>query len=132
MIKYIKVLIGWGMISRNVVANILQIISIILVIIFFVKMFSNYKEYYRNYVPKPSHKYVELLLLILPWLLLLFPFTFDWSTYCALVIVRLPFTIIWFLVMLLGAYVDYKLKKKYNKYYYNSKKSTTKAKVRDL
>ena len=48
-----------------------------------------YKKYY------PYRKLVTVTLIGLPWIFLVFPFTLDWSTYITLVIVRIPYTIIW-------------------------------------
>ncbi len=65
-----------------------------------------FKRYY------PYRKFIIVLLLSSPWILLFFPFTLDWSTYITLVIVRLPLTIVWFLLMLLGLYFDIKWQKR--------------------
>ena len=51
-----------------------------------------YKKYY------PYRKLVTVTLISLPWIFLVFPFTLDWSTYITLVIVRIPYTIIWSLL----------------------------------
>lgn len=65
-----------------------------------------FKRYY------PYRKFIMVLLLSSPWILLFFPFTLDWSTYITLVIVRIPLTIVWFLLMLLGLYFDIKRQKR--------------------
>lgn len=68
-----------------------------------------FKKYY------PYRKLVIVGILSLPWLFLFFPFTTEWSTYWSLVIVRLPITIIWFCLTMLGLYMDLKMQNKYRK-----------------
>lgn len=55
-----------------------------------------YKKYY------PYRKLVMVTLISLPWIFLVFAFTLDWSTYITLVIVRIPYTIIWSLLTAVG------------------------------
>ena len=62
-----------------------------------------YKKYY------PYRKLVMVTLISLPWIFLVFPFTLDWSTYITLVIVRIPYTIIWSLLTAVGIYIDTKI-----------------------
>ena len=66
-----------------------------------------YKKYY------PYRKLVTVTLISLPWIFLVFPFTLDWSTYIALVIVRIPYTIIWSLLTAVGIYIDIKMQNNY-------------------
>lgn len=66
-----------------------------------------YKKYY------PYRKLVMVTLISLPWIFLVFPFTLDWSTYITLVIVRIPCTIIWSLLIAVGLYIDIKMQNKY-------------------
>lgn len=53
-------------------------------------------------------KLAMITLIVLTWIFLFFPFTLDWSTYITLVIVRIPFTIVWWLLIMLGIYIDIK------------------------
>src|SRR5699024_6162561 len=66
-----------------------------------------YKKYY------PYRKLVMVTLISLPWIFLVFAFTLDWSTYITLVIVRIPYTIIWSLLTAVGIYIDIKMQNKY-------------------
>ena len=66
-----------------------------------------YKKYY------PYRKLVRVTLIGLPWIFWVFPFTLDWSTYITLVIVRIPYTIIWSLLTAVGLYIDIKMQNKY-------------------
>ena len=66
-----------------------------------------YKKYY------PYRKLVMVTLISLPWIFLVFPFTLDWSTYITLVIVRIPYTIIWSLLTAVGIYIDIKMQNNY-------------------
>ncbi len=52
-------------------------------------------------------------LISLPWIFLVFPFTLDWGAYITLVIVRIPYTIIWSLLIAAGIYIDIKMQNKY-------------------
>lgn len=60
----------------------------------------------------PYRKIIVVALFSLPWLFLFFPFTLDWNTYWSLVLVRLPFTIIWFVLTIIGLYFDIRLNRK--------------------
>lgn len=51
----------------------------------------------------------------LPWIFLFFPFTTDWSTYWTLVIIRVPITIIWFILTLIALHFDVKRQNKSSK-----------------
>ena len=66
-----------------------------------------YKKYY------PYRKLVMVTLISLPWIFLVFAFTLDWSTYITLVIVRIPYTIIWSLLTAVGIYIDIKMQNNY-------------------
>ncbi|WP_257796648.1 hypothetical protein [Lactobacillus kefiranofaciens] len=67
-----------------------------------------YKRYY------PYRKLVMVALISFPWIFfLVFPFTLDWGAYITLVIVRIPYTIIWSLLIAAGIYIDIKMQNKY-------------------
>lgn len=73
----------------------------------------NKKVIFKIY--NPYRKFVIISLLSLPWIFLFFPFTADWSTYLGLVIIRVPFTIIWFILTIIGLYLDIKMQKRSKK-----------------
>lgn len=60
-----------------------------------------------------------ITLIVLTWIFLFFPFSLDWSTYITLVIVRISFTIVWWLLIMLGIYIDTK-RQKYRPDYFRS------------
>ncbi len=65
--------------------------------------------------PNPYRKQLIALYLALPLLFLFFPFSTDWDTYTFLVTIRVPITIVWELLMVLGIWLDDKMYKKYHK-----------------
>lgn len=70
----------------------------------------NQKVIFKVY--NPYRKLVIVTLLSLPLMFLFFPFTTDWSTYWTLVIVRVPFTIIWLILTIIGLILDIRMQKK--------------------
>lgn len=99
------------------IKNVFLLVSILIIaicILISIYKILNTKVTYRKYYP--NQKLAIQILLVLPWILLFFPFTTDWSTYWMLFLIRLPYTIIWFLIMLLALWVDLKSQKKYQKH----------------
>ena len=97
--------------------NIFIFIMITITVIFInINMYKliNTKVTYSHYLP--HRKLIMVLILSIPWIFLFFPFTLDWNTYWALVIIRVPFTIIFFILLLIGLFLELKLYKKFGKH----------------
>lgn len=95
---------------NSIIVFVLIAISVMLLSVNIYKII-DYKVTFKRYYP--YRKLVIVGLLSLPWLFLFFPFTTEWSTYWSLVIVRVPITIIWLCLTVLGLFIDIKMQNRY-------------------